>query len=381
MFNGVHFATPIAQRFSTPFSNVSLILNVDKNLSLYRADAKLPAPEHIWTLGRFKTVNSVSWSLNGAFISILSERKCLIYSSETGKKIFAISINGENRHVMSWIEVPSKTQLLLVVNCESHDAVWCVSGEFLLSTTKKLLSSLIPIKSISCEGQKISIELENNEIHSCTVPFARHFDSIGVMAQLSLAISSATRALDDLLEAAIKLHSLRLDILNRLSLCDKFCQLLLHGSSHVADWVIPAEADFLEWKTRLKKQHAELLVHFEDNRKILLNFKERFRNLSQVLIVIDDILDRKSGPLIIIEAELREMKKELAEFLTWLEPVALNGAKTLEGLKPLDQATAMVRGILSEGTERAVIDKWTNLVAHSKTMLNGSLHNLLAELK
>lgn len=55
----LNFVTPINKIYPSPLSNVFLVLNDVADLSLYRNN------EHIWSAGRFKTLETIQWSPDG----------------------------------------------------------------------------------------------------------------------------------------------------------------------------------------------------------------------------------------------------------------------------------------------------------------------------
>jgi hypothetical protein len=55
----LNFVTPINKIYPSPLSNVFLVLNEGGDLSLYRNN------EHIWSAGRFKTLQTIQWSPDG----------------------------------------------------------------------------------------------------------------------------------------------------------------------------------------------------------------------------------------------------------------------------------------------------------------------------
>jgi hypothetical protein len=65
VFMKAPFVTPIEKHFPGPIAGAVLLLNRAGDLSLYRFNAANSDFKHVWSLGRFKTVESVEWSPDG----------------------------------------------------------------------------------------------------------------------------------------------------------------------------------------------------------------------------------------------------------------------------------------------------------------------------
>ena len=262
-----------------------------------------------------------------------------MYSAEDGKKVSSNLQSGSCR----WIQLfSSETLILAVINFKSHQIKWSVNCEFELKGGKMVLEgneSEILDAQFDASTMELLVLQSDSMLTRLSFPFPIEqtdltTTSILLMSKLSKHLNLVLRAGDELNGQFLKLLKLDDSIFTRISELDvdSMRKLLLFGGT-VSNTIDPdsgndwlSESEVLDWKSKLKKQHAELLVTFEDFSSILRSFTTNYpqfcpADLDKYLHLLLPSLEDRSTTL----------QHDLAQFLVWIEALVIPDANNQTG--------------------------------------------------
>lgn len=442
-----NFAVPIVKTFPSPLKGVHLFLNSLQDLSLYREigdNGGKKSLVHAWSLGRFKSLLKVTWAPNGKLLAVLCTKKCFIYSAEDGQKVGSIPAFPQSTvlwHLMgggeeSTTSTSASTLLLTLVDLVTFKVKWSVNGEFELLSNKLCLqesdgpicsikfnssSDLVIIQSQSqsqpqsqsesqsqhqSQPQSQSQSHSNNRSSQISLPFTKHH-LISDLAQLSRNIQTFSRSLDDLKDHFSKLLKFSDFVMKSVSASESESEsestvssnsnsnsnsvisikkFILFGGEVQFTAVPPfTETELLEWKGKLKKQHAELLVQIQVTSKISSQFSHNFSSFSN-----STNIERFSVEFLPkFEDEIRSIQRDLADFFIWIEPIIIKDSHTtststttriiINPVRPDSRALDLVSALFHTNSEDRG-KKWTDFIDELKNNLSTDFKNLIADL-
>ncbi len=171
--------------------------------------------------------------------------------------------------------------------------------------------------------------------------------SVLVMSKLSKHLQTVSRVSEELKNQFVKLLKLDDSVFMRISEIDTSAMrhLLLFGgivpnnnTGNNNDTALSSsftlsqlnESEVLEWKSKLKKQHAELLVSVEDVSSVLRSFHSNYQRFCPA--EVDKFLQILLPTL---EDRSRSLQHNLAEYLVWLETLIIPDANNQTGQKTI----------------------------------------------
>ena len=384
------FVTPIERHFPGPIPGAVLLLNRARDLSLYRFNAVNSEFKHVWSLGRFKTLETVEWSPDGTtekreimpfnaarlgkFIAVLCAKNCFIYEVEEGKRIG--TIEAFECSLIRWAVFEGvDANLLALLDCrDSFTLRWCVDGEFALPEVKlDLISTCGAVESFQLDASAIVTMQQDGTLNSFAAPFVA--GQIGSLAALSRALQSLTRVFEGVFEGIGKLLRFSNELAEKLQAnAELLKNLMLFGGD--GEGSLLAENEFLEFKQRLKKLHAELLVSIGDAQSASTRFKANFSDFGgqEAAKLAEDLLPR-------LEQVSRSAQHDLAELLLWLEPLVLEEVKKpAKALQPQELAIRSIKTML-QGHAVIDLEQFKAEFEANKLTLDGKFASILGNQK
>lgn len=243
-----------------------------------------------------------------------------------------------------------------------------------------------PILSVQVdqESNNISI-LQSSCLSVIKLPFFsddnnKFFDqqSVLLVSKLSKQLQTVLRVVDEISGQFLKLLKLDDSIFARVAeLGDSITKCLLFGEAlPAASESQITETEVLDWKSRLKKQHAELLVSVQELSSLIQSFSKnhpKFCNCE-----IDRFLELELPEL---EDKSRLLQHDLAEFLIWLENLVIpDSQRPLKPFKPESRALEIAKCIKRSQesiTKRHVT--WLNPFNDFKLVLDLEFKDLLSK--
>jgi hypothetical protein len=174
------------------------------------------------------------------------------------------------------------------------------------------------------DGEKGGVEFKFT-LTTLSSPFKQSpcTSSISTLAKLSKHLQVLFRSTEELLEKFSKLLKFEDGIYERIredQLVENVRKFLLFGNGvEHQESLFLKESQVFDWKGRLKKQHSELLVSFEEVFSLLKAFRDNFGEFSR--IEFDAFLHQFLPNL---EEQGRRIQHDVAEFLLWLENTAIS---------------------------------------------------------
>ena len=287
-------------------------------------------------------------SLLGNLFVVQCEKKFLIYSAEEGKRISLISLS-ENL-ICRWLKLSeNETLILAFIDIKSFSIKFSINCEFDLKGGEMILESNDPIFDVQVDPKSNDLLiLQNSTLTRLKFPFNSNEEqeqenSIHLISKLAKNLKTVLSVVDDVKGQLLKLLKLDDSVFMRLSESDcslirkflLFGDIALPAPAHAQAQVLPlnlSETEVLEWKSKLKKQHAELLVSVQEFSSVIRSFSNNYPKFCPV--EIDRFLEID---LIQLEDKSRLLQHDLAEFLVWLENLIIPDIQinTLNsGIKP-----------------------------------------------
>lgn len=272
-------------------------------------------------------------------IAITCAKSCFVYDSEEGKRVGSLEAFEQNCTRWAQLDSAGGANLLAIIDCRSFAIRWSVNGDFALPDgCLALPKASSPLASFEADNTRLTTLQEDGTLSVFAAPFAAA--EIGSLAALSRTIQAFSRAFEDLLDGFGKLNKYALSLfeaLNEHSLLLR--DLLLFGEAKEIAIDLMSESDFLEYKQRLKKLHAELLVQIQDTYSACDRFTTAFEGFAG-----QEVPQLRSEFLQPLEQDNRKVHHEFLELLAWLEPLVIK--KTVSGpLQPEELGFKLVKAI------------------------------------
>ena len=321
----------------------------------------------------------------GKFLVVKCEKKFLIYSTEEGKRISTIE-RREKNEICRWIktELESETEtesilILLFINLINFKIKFIVNFEFELKESEIILElkdEIFDVKTTTTTNAVFI--LQNKKLTKFKFPF----DEISVLliSKLSKNLKTIFRILENVKSQFLKLLKFEDLIFTRLREEEEIIiSLLLFGGSSsssssssgsnggdnttsdntnnanvTSDTLTPTspvptikESDVLDWKSKLKKQHAEILVSVQELSIFIKSFSKNYPKFC--FTEIDRFL---SADLMELEDKSRLLQHDLAEFLIWIENLVIpdihnqqQQPQIVKPFKPESRALELVKNL------------------------------------
>jgi hypothetical protein len=339
--------------------------------------------------------------LIGNLFLVQCEKKFLIYSAEEGKKILSIERN-ENL-ICRWIKLEeSETLILAFIDIKTFLIKWIVNCEFELKGGEMVLESNEPIFDVQVDPQSKNLFiLQSSSLTRLKFPFnsteEHENNSVILISKLSKNLRTVFRVIDDVKGQLLKLLKLDDSVFIRLSEsdCSLIRNLLLFGyestTTTVASTIASSnlhlhlslnisESEVLDWKSKLKKQHAELLVSVQEVSSVIRSFLKNYPKFCHA--EIDRFLEID---LIQLEEKSRLLQHDLAEFLVWLEnliiPDVNSGGHGIKPFKPESRAFELIKSI--QRSEDSIIERhelWSSTLNDFKLILDLEFKDLVNKI-
>lgn len=281
--------------------------------------------------------------------------------------------------------------ILAVIDLKNFCIKWSVNCEFELKGGRLLLESNEPIDNFQIDSNNNDLLISQPEtgITKFKFPFDPQQDtSVLHMSQLSKHLQSVLRVVDELRGQMLKLLKLDDSVYMRISDIDVglMRKYLLFGNYKVQQENTPLfpelnENEVLEWKSKLKKQHVELLVSIEEVSSVLRSFQASFPNFHST--IVDKFL---FTDLPAFDDKSRSLQHDLAEFLVWLEALIIpdpstNTYKTIKPFAPDTRALSLAKSLQrSEGNRIERHDQWCNGFDDFKGQLEAEFKSLVSKI-
>ncbi len=250
----------------------------------------------------------------------------------------------------------------------------CVDGEFALPEVKLGLNSNCgDVEGFELDALSILTMQSDGTLNTFTAPFVA--GQIGSLAVLSRALQSLTRVFESVFEGIIRLLRFATDLNSKLSENSQLLRnLMLFGGD--CQLLLLAENEFLDFKQRLKKLHAELLVSIGDAQSACTRFRCTFTDFGgqEAAKLAKNLLPR-------LEGESRTAQHDLAEFLVWLEPLILEEVKKpMKAMQPQELVLRNIKSVL-QGEELFNLDAFKTEFEENKLALDGKFAAILGSEK
>lgn len=321
----------------------------------------------------------------GSLFVVQCEKKFLIYSAEEGKRIS--SMERSENSICRWIKLTeNETLILAFIDMKTFLIKWSVNCEFELKGGQLNLETNEPIFDVQVDpqGQDLLI-LQTSSLTRLKFPFNSEEEeediSVILISKLSKSLQTVLRVVDDVKGQLLKLLKLDDSVFTRLSEIDHIRNLLLFGCNNNTTFTIDlSESEVLDWKSRLKKQHAELLVSVQEVSSVIRSFSKNYPKFCTA--EIDRFLEMD---LVQLEDKSRLLQHDLAEFLVWLENLIIPTVNSTTAshlpFKPESRALQLVKSI--KRSEDAIMERhelWSNAFNDFKLILDLEFKDLVTKI-
>ncbi len=312
----------------------------------------------------------------GKFIAVLCTKSCFIYEVEEGKKIG--TIEAFERSLIRWaaLQGVDANLLALLDRQNSFTLRWCVDGEFALPEVKlDLAVACGSVESFELDAAGILTMQADGTLNSFAAPFVA--GQIGSLAALSRSLQSLTRVFEGVFEGISKLSRFASELRTKIATATNSASLrnlMLFGGEFEASLLLIAEGEFVAFKQRLKKLHAELLVSIGDAQAASRQIKTKFSEFGaqEAAKLADELIPS-------IEQASRTTQHALAELLLWLEPLLLEEPKKkpAKPFHPQELAIRTIKTILQGGDEVLDSSAFKREFEANKLQLDGKFAAIL----
>ena len=211
------------------------------------------------------------------------------------------------------------TMILALINFKEQTVKWSVNCEFELKGGKLPFDECVEDVQIDDETNNLLFLMNSGKIFKINFPFKDTF--LLQLARVSKQLQTLLRCVDEVKEEFDKLLKLEDLILGEVSEIDtkslqKFVLFGAKSSEEIESNIAIKDSDVLEWKSKLKKLHAELLVSIQE---LSANSIDNFDASSAE--IVDKFMNLTLKEL---ENQSRTLQYELAEFLVWLEALIID---------------------------------------------------------
>lgn len=280
------------------------------------------------------------------------------------------------------------TLILAFIDIKAFSIKWSINCEFEVKGGELVLDSNDePIFDVQVDSQSQDLLiLQTTSLTRLKFPFNSEKDennSIILISKLSKSLQTVLRVVDDVKGQLIKLLKLDDSVFIRLSEIDHIRKLLLFGSNDTSTSCFNidlSESEVLDWKSKLKKQHAELLVSVQEVSSVIRSFSKNYPNFCNA--EIDRFLEID---LIQLEDKSRLLQHDLAEFLVWLENLVIPAVNPNNSLhlpfKPESRALELVKSI--KRSEDSIIERhelWSNAFNDFKLILDLEFKDIITRI-
>ena len=259
----------------------------------------------------------------GRFITLQCEGKFYVYSSEDGKRISTFPFDNATLSCCSrWIKMLNDdfTMILALIDFTHQSIKWSVNCEFELKgslNVKEKEDDQILDVQIDKETNDIFVSMNTGKILKINFPFKDSF--LSKLSKVSKQLQLLLRCVDEVKGQFQKLLKLEELVLVKVSEIETgtLQRLILFGSNSretIESIHSLKDSDILEWKSKLKKLHVELLVSIQE--LSINSIEEDF-----CFEIVDKFMNSSLKDM---ENQSRTLQHELAEILIWLEALIID---------------------------------------------------------
>lgn len=252
-------------------------------------------------------------------MALQCDKKFFVYSSEDGKKLSSFPFTEPS--CCRWIKMGNDdhTMILALINFKEQTVKWSVNCEFELKGGKLPFDDCVEDVQIDDETNNLLFLMNSGKISKVNFPFKDTF--LLQLAKVSKQVQTLLRCVDEVKEEFDKLLKLEDLILGKVTEIDtkalqKFILFGAKSTEEIETNISIKDSDVLEWKSKLKKLHAELLVSIQE---LSANSIDNFDASSAE--IVDKFMNLTLKEL---ENQSRTLQYELAEFLVWLEALIID---------------------------------------------------------
>lgn len=213
------------------------------------------------------------------------------------------------------------TMILALIDFKNQIVKWSVNCEFELKGSLNIKNNnhedadgIILNVQIDNETNNLLVLMKSEKILKITFPFKNHF--LLKLSKLSKQLQTLLRCVDEVKGQFQKLTKLQESIFKKVNEIDAktLQKSILFGCNKEISSL--KDSDILDWKSKLKKLHAELLVSIQELSRTSIDNDKEF---------CSEIIDKfMNSTLKEMENQSRSLQHDLAEFIVWLEIVVID---------------------------------------------------------